>query len=77
MFLAELQAENLDDLPGAEITVDKFSKQPGQSPKNVAYAINRVADWHLSLTRDRDAAQRSLEKIIALFPETEMAQRAA
>ncbi len=77
MLLAELQAENLDDLPGAEITVDKLSKQPGQAPLNVAYALNRVADWHLGLTRDRDAAQRALEKIIQLFPDTDLSQRAA
>ena len=77
MLLAELQAENLDDLPGAEITVDKLSKQPEQTPSNIAYGLNRVADWHLSLTRDRDAAQRALEKIIERFPDTDMAQRAA
>jgi tetratricopeptide (TPR) repeat protein len=77
MLLAELQAENLDDLPGAEITIDKLSKQPGQAPLNVAYALNRVADWHLSLTRDRDAAQHALEKIILLYPDTDLSQRAA
>lgn len=77
MLLAELQAENLDDLPGAEITIDRFCQQPGHTPLNIAYALNRLADWHLSLTKDRDAAQRALERIIQLFPDTELSQRAA
>jgi tetratricopeptide (TPR) repeat protein len=77
MLLAELQAENLDDLPGAEVTVQRFCNQPGHAPLNIAYALNRIADWQLSITKDRDAAQRSLEKIIELLPDTEMSLQAA
>ncbi|MDB6066544.1 MAG: hypothetical protein JWR26_2752 [Pedosphaera sp.] len=77
MLLAELQAENLNDLPGAEITVQKLCEQPGHSPVNIAYALGRIADWHLGLSKDRDAAQKSLEKIMELLPDTEMAARAA
>jgi len=77
MLLAELQAENLDDLPGAEITIDRFCQQPECTSQNAAYALNKLADWHLSLTKDRDAAQRTLEQIIQLFPDTELSQRAA
>jgi outer membrane protein assembly factor BamD (BamD/ComL family) len=77
MFLAELQAENLNDLPGAEITIERFCRQPGHTPMNIAYALNLLADWHLNLTKDRDAAQRGLEKISELLPNTEMSQRAA
>ncbi len=77
MFLAELQAENLNDMPGAEITIHRFCQQPGHSPVNIAYALNRLADLHLNLHKDRDAAQRDLEKIIELLPDTEMSHQAA
>ena len=77
MHLAELQAENLDDLPGAEITIDRLCQQPEHTPQNYAYALNRLADWHLSLTKDRESAQRALERIIQLFPDTELSQRAS
>ncbi len=70
MFLAELQAENLNDVPGAEITIHRLCQQPGHSPVNIAYALNRLADLHLNLHKDRDAAQRDLEKIIELLPDT-------
>jgi len=77
MFLAELQAENLNDVPGAEITIHRLCAQPGHSPINIAYALNRLADLHLSLHKDRDAAQRDLEKIIELLPDTEMSLQAS
>jgi tetratricopeptide (TPR) repeat protein len=77
MLLAALQAEKLDDLPGAEITVHRFCSQPDHAPLNVAYALNQLADWHLHLAKDRDAAQQALEKIIELLPETELSLQAA
>ncbi len=77
MFLAELQAENLNDLPGAEITIHRLCAQPGHPPKNIAFALNRLADLHLNLHKDRDAAQKDFEKIIELLPDTEMALQAA
>jgi tetratricopeptide (TPR) repeat protein len=77
MFLAELQAENLNDLPGAEVTVQRACSSPERPPAQVASALNRLADWHLSLTQDREAAQKDLEKIIELLPDTEMSLRAS
>lgn len=77
MLLAELQAENLNDLPGAEVTTQRACYLPDQTPMNISYALNRLADWHLSLTKDREAAQRALEKIVEMLPETEMALRAS
>jgi tetratricopeptide (TPR) repeat protein len=77
MLLAELQAENLNDLPGAGITIEKLCAQKDQTPQNITYALNRLADWHLGLTKDRDAAKQAFEKIIELLPNTEMASRAA
>ena len=77
MLLAELQAQNLNDLPGAELTVQRLCGQENHSPHNLAAALNQLADWHLSLAKDRDAAQKTLEKILELMPETEMALQAA
>jgi len=77
MLLAEIQAENMADLAGAEITIHRLCDQPGHSPRNVASALNSLADWHLKLAQDRDAAKLALEKIIALLPGSEMAALAA
>lgn len=77
MLLAELQAENLNDLPGAEITIQRLANQPDLAQANIASAFNRLSDWHLNLTKDRDSAQKALEKIIELLPDTEMALQAA
>ncbi|MDB6015950.1 MAG: hypothetical protein JWR19_439 [Pedosphaera sp.] len=77
MLLAALQAENLNDLPGAEITVQRFCNQPGHAPLNISYALNRLADWQLQLARDREAARQALEQIVTLLPDTEMALQAA
>lgn len=77
MLLAELQAENLNDLPGAEVTIHRACAVPEQTPMNISFALNKLADWHLGLTKDREGAQRALEKIIELLPETEMALRAS
>ncbi len=77
MLLAQLQAENLNDLPGAEITIHRLISQPDLAPGNIASALTRLADWHLNLTKDREAAQKALEEICELLPDTEMALQAA
>ena len=77
MLLARLQANNLNDLPAAEATVQQLCVQPGHTPRNVALALNELADWHLRLNKDREAACKILEQVKGLFPETEMALQAA
>jgi tetratricopeptide (TPR) repeat protein len=77
MLLAALQAENLNDLPGADITVQRICNQPGHPPARIAGALNQLADWQLSVAKDRDSAREALEKIIALLPDTEMSLTAA
>ncbi|HMP83421.1 MAG TPA: tetratricopeptide repeat protein [Verrucomicrobiota bacterium] len=76
MLLAEIQAENMDDLPGAEITIQRLLEQPGHTHRNLADALNRIADWHLKLDRDRDAALVALQEIVNRFPNSEFALRA-
>jgi len=77
MLLAGIQAENLQDLPGAEITLNHFCDQPNPPPKQVAAAMNHLADWQLKLTQDADSARAALEKITTRFPDTELALLAA
>jgi tetratricopeptide (TPR) repeat protein len=77
LLLADLQAENLNDLPGAEVTIQRLCSQPGHAPTNIADALHRLADLHLKLAKDHDAARHDLEQIIALLPESEMALVAA
>jgi tetratricopeptide (TPR) repeat protein len=76
MMLASIQAENLDDLPAARITIERLCSQPGHTPPQIANAWNALADWHLKL-QDTEAARGALEQIIARFPDTEQAQLAA
>jgi tetratricopeptide (TPR) repeat protein len=77
LLLAEIQAQNLKDLPGAEITIERFISQPGHHPKNVVFALYSMADWHLAVTGDREAAKLWLEKIPELLPDSEYALGAA
>jgi len=77
MLLAQIQAEDLKDLPGAELTIQRFCAQPGHAPKNITFALFSLADWQLKYGQDREAARRALEQIIELLPETEFALTAA
>ncbi|HTD65688.1 MAG TPA: hypothetical protein VK846_04045 [Candidatus Limnocylindria bacterium] len=77
MMLAEIQAENVNDLQAAETTVLRFCEQPKHTPANIAFALNSLADWHLKLGQDAEAARRALEKIIEILPDTEFERTAA
>ncbi len=77
MLLASIQAEDMKDLPSAEITLNRFCDQPHSPPKQIAAAMNQLADWQLKLAQDVDSAQAALEKIVARYPDTELAQMAA
>jgi len=77
LLLAEILAEHLGDLPGAESTIQHFVAQSGHAPKNIAFALYSLADWHLRFSQDREAARRALQKIIDLLPESEFALGAA
>ncbi len=76
MLLAEIQAENLGDLSAAEATIQRFIGQD-HAPKNVAFALNSLADWRLKLGRDPDGARLAIERIAELLPGTPESQNAA
>jgi tetratricopeptide (TPR) repeat protein len=77
LLIAQIQAEDLQDLPAAELTIQRFCEQSGHAPQNIAFALYSLADWHLKVGRDREAAQRDLEQIIELLPGSEFALGAA
>jgi tetratricopeptide (TPR) repeat protein len=77
MLLAQIQAEDLKDLPGAELTIQSLCAQPGHAPRNITFALFSLADWHLRFGPDREAARCALEKVIELLPESEFALTAA
>ncbi len=77
MLLAEIQANDLRDYPAAVATLERLSNQSVHSPKNRAFVLSHLADWHLQFGHDPDSARVALEKIQQLFPETELANLAA
>ena len=76
MLLASVQAENLQDLPGAENSLNHFCALPKAPPNQVAAAFNTLADWQLKIGSDVDSARAALQKIIDRYPESELALRA-
>ncbi len=77
LMMAQIQAEDLNDLQAAEMTIQRLCAQPGHAPRNIAFALYSMADWHLAIGQDREAAQRNLEQVSALLPESEFALGAA
>jgi tetratricopeptide (TPR) repeat protein len=76
MLLAEIQAEDMHDLATAQETVERILSQEDHLPMNRAFALNRLADWHLKISQDPDSARAALERILELLPNTEQAQLA-
>jgi tetratricopeptide (TPR) repeat protein len=73
LMLAEIQAEKLNDLAGAELTIQRICDQPGHAPRNIVHALTTMADWYLKYNVDAESARRFLEQIIQRFPDTEFA----
>jgi hypothetical protein len=77
LMMAEIQAENLHDLPAAAISIERICNQSNHTPRNIAMALNMLADWYLKFHQDRDTARETLERIIERFPDSEMSNLAA
>jgi outer membrane protein assembly factor BamD (BamD/ComL family) len=78
MLMAEFYGDNLKDNTGAQSCIEElFRHEDGHAQKNMAFALNRSADWYLTLNADREAARASLERIVELFPDSEYAHNAA
>lgn len=77
MLLANIQAEDLDDLAGAEITLNCFCESPNAPDPQVVKALTQLADWHLNRAADEDSALAVLRKLMARFPDAEISRRLA
>ena len=77
MMLAEIYAENLNDLQAAELTIHRLCEEKGHAPPSVAFALNSLADWQLKYAQDVEAATASMKKIIDLLPDSEFARAAS
>jgi len=76
MLLAEIQVTDRHDLAGATETIEAVLQQPQHPPKNLAFALTRLAEWQLRVRDDRDAARATFERIIQAFPDTPEAHTA-
>jgi tetratricopeptide (TPR) repeat protein len=70
MKLAMIQAEDLRDLPAAAETIHELLQQPGLPAGKVVGALQTLADWQMNLGRDADAARRTFERIMEMFPDS-------
>jgi tetratricopeptide (TPR) repeat protein len=75
-LLADLQMHHLHDAPAAMATLERFVKQSRHARESVAYALNRISDWRLQAGEDEESVREPLERIVQLFPDTEVAQTA-
>jgi tetratricopeptide (TPR) repeat protein len=72
MLLAGIQAEDLNDLPSAEETLNQFCSSENAPPKQFAAAQTQLADWYMKFHQDAGAARIALQRIIERYPDTEM-----
>lgn len=76
MMLADLYANQFNDMAEAEQTVLEICDQPRTTPSQVSIALHRLADWYLKHSQDPDAARRALQTICDRLPGTHLARMA-
>lgn len=76
MVLAEILANDLHDLDRAAGVIEELVLQENHPPRNVAFALTQLADWHLKLAKDTVAARACFDRILARFPGTAEAHTA-
>jgi|GEM_PF-730534 tetratricopeptide (TPR) repeat protein len=74
MFIATVQAENCNDLAAGTAAIEEILAQPDHAPHQRSYALNTLADWQLK-TGDAASAKATLERLVAMFPGTELEQQ--
>ncbi len=72
-LLANIQVEDLKDLPAAEATVNHFCEWDKAPPQQVAAALTQLADWYLKFFQDAHSAQRAMQRIVEKYPDTDLA----
>jgi hypothetical protein len=76
MMLAELYANQFNDLAEAERTILEICAQPKLTSSQLSIALHKLADWQLKLAGDPDAARRALQIVIDRLRGTHLAHMA-
>ena len=76
MMMADLYANHFQDLAEAEQTILEICDQPKVTLPQVSIALHRLADWHLKLAGDPDAAGRALQMLCDRCRGTHLAHMA-
>ncbi|GIX50519.1 MAG: hypothetical protein KatS3mg132_713 [Limisphaera sp.] len=76
MLAGEILAENMLDLDGAELTVNRLCHIPSITPQQKAYALSTLADWYLRIGQDPENAERVLRQLVENYPDTDLASTA-
>ena len=76
LMLADLYANQFNDLPEAEQSILEICDQPKTTPSQLSVALHRLADWHLQRAGDPAAARRALQMICDRLPGTHLARMA-
>lgn len=72
MLLADLYANQFNDLEGAESVIRETCAQPATNASQFAVAFHKLADWQLKLKRDPAAARKALEEICRRYPKSHL-----
>lgn len=76
LMLADLYANHFHDLQEAEQTIMEICDHPATNQSQFSVALHRLADWHLKLAHDPEAARRALQIICDRLPDTHLARMA-
>jgi len=75
-LLAQIQAEDLNDLAGAEVTFNYFCDFPRTPDRQIIAALFQLAEWQIAKSADMTAGMATLQKIVARYPYTQFSLRA-
>lgn len=76
MMLAELYANQFNDLREAERTILEICGLPRTTPSQLSVALHRLAEWQLQRAGDPAAARRALQMICDRLPGSHLAHMA-
>lgn len=76
LMMAELYAVHFRNLPEAEQTITDLCRQPGLNASQVSVALHKLAEWHLSVGNNPEAAARVLQQVENRFKGTHLAHMA-
>ena len=76
MMMAELYANQFHDVAEAEQTILEICDHPNTTPSQLSVALHRLAEWHVKISGDPEAARRALQMICDRLPRSHLARMA-